>query len=754
MCAKRKTSQKKLVDFSKSFYSDLDLPGMFHALLIRSPLPSGSVKSITHPCLPDGYTIITARDIPAEKYVTILKTKVPIFAHKEVTYLGEPIGMIVGPDINLLKKLQKEVVIRYKKTESEEKNTSVSSSQNTELPALQTEITTKETPALQSEITTEEPLALQTEIPETNNIVVNEDKKTGQDDSFLYSDEILAQRTIFSDEDAEMVFAEADIQVEGNYTTGMNVSLCSETVGGIAHFNHGVMTLYSNVYWFSQIRKAVSDVTGINATEIEFIKTLSVGGRTNNIWYSVIVLVQLALASMICGKPVKLMFSREEQKDFIERNMPVVINHRTAVSPEGKIQGMIISIAVDGGKYNPFVQEIVDRVVVSAKGLYNSPTYKISAYVVSSSTPPCLVNFQWLDSQVAFALESQMQRISNHTGLLPNEIRCINCDSATVHPFRLDLSNYDKLIETALNFSGFSRRYASYQLEAENRKKTAEFPFSVPIRGIGLATSYEGCGFLCSDYYASSLNIKVTMEIDGTVVIHSYPPSSSVQNIWVNLVSKLLEVPPENVKVDSNFDVANEPKYPAGFFGNIGLMTHLLKKCCTGIQRQRFRHPLPISVSRGITSQQKKQWNEDDFCGIPFYDMATGAAIVEVELDTCTYKINIRNMWIIVDGGEIMSPQRVFATLKNSVRQLLSTMVKGDILDVSNIEIKLLQSTSDSKQIGGLVGNLIPAAFVSAVSQAFGKDFDSLPLDSNLIPESFVNFENHSESEGKLEGKS
>lgn len=740
MCAKRKTGQKKLVDYSKSFYSDLELPSMYHGLLIRSPLPCGSVKSITHPCLPDGYTIITARDIPGEKYVTILKTKIPIFAHKEVTYLGEPIGMIVGPDINLLNKLQKEIIIRFKKTGNEKKIEELSNLPETEATDSQVNLEDKEKPDLKKEST-----EIATNLAEENK---------SQEDFFLDSNEILAQRTIFSEDDPEMVYAESDTQIEGNYSAGMNIPVCSETVGGIAHYNHGMMTLYSNVYWFSQLRKSVSDVIGIDATQIEFIKTLSVGGRTNNIWYSVIVLVQLALAAFICGKPVKLVFSREEQKNFIDKNMPVVINHRTAISPQGKIQTMIISIAVDGGKYNPFIQEIVDRVVVTARGIYNSPTYKISAYVVSSATSPYQVNFQWLDSQVAFALENQIQRICKKIGFLPEEFRRINCFPSPISPFRLDLSNYDKLIENALNFSGFSRRYASYQLAAEKRQKTGDLSFSVPIRGIGIATSYEGCGFLCSDYYASSLNIKVTMEIDGSVVIHSYPPSASVQQIWVNLVSKMLEVSPENVRVDSNFDVVNEPKYPAGFFGNIGLMTHLLKKCCTGIQRQRFRHPLPISVSRGITSQQKKQWNEENFCGIPFYDMATGAAIVEVELDTCTYKINIRNMWIVVDGGEIMSAPRVFATLKNSVRQMLSSMVKGEILDASNIEIKLLHSSSDSKQIGGLVHNLIPAAFVSAVSQAFGKDFESLPLDPTTIYQPVIDLKNQSEPEGKLEGKS
>ena len=305
MCAKRKTGQKKLVDYSKSFYSDLELPSMYHGLLIRSPLPCGSVKSITHPCLPDGYTIITARDIPGEKYVTILKTKIPIFAHKEVTYLGEPIGMIVGPDINLLNKLQKEIIIRFKKTGNEKKIEEPSNLLETEATDSQVNLEDKEKPDLKKEST-----EIATNLAEENK---------SQEDFFLDSNEILAQRTIFSEDDPEMVYAESDTQIEGNYSAGMNIPVCSETVGGIAHYNHGMMTLYSNVYWFSQLRKSVSDVIGIEATQIEFIKTLSVGGRTNNIWYSVIVLVQLALAAFICGKPVKLVFSRVVQKTLLIR---------------------------------------------------------------------------------------------------------------------------------------------------------------------------------------------------------------------------------------------------------------------------------------------------------------------------------------------------------------------------------------------------------------------------------------------------
>ena len=46
MCARRKASDKKKTLFSDEFFSDMSVPDMLHAVLIRSPFAGGVISSI------------------------------------------------------------------------------------------------------------------------------------------------------------------------------------------------------------------------------------------------------------------------------------------------------------------------------------------------------------------------------------------------------------------------------------------------------------------------------------------------------------------------------------------------------------------------------------------------------------------------------------------------------------------------------------------------------------------------------------
>jgi hypothetical protein len=259
----------------------------------------------------------------------------------------------------------------------------------------------------------------------------------------------------------------------------------------------------------------------------------------------------------------------------------------------------------------------------------------------------------------------------------------------------------------------------------------------VPIRGIGISCGFEGSGFLGSSRYIQDLTMELTLEKDGTVVIHSYPPSAWIQSIWIKIVAKELDVEEKNISINGNFSVDSEPLYPAGFFGNIGLMTQLLRKACTAIQKKRFQQPLPIHVSRGLTSTQKKQWNSESFSGSPFFSTATGSAVVEVELDTFTYKTFIRGIWVAVEGGEILSPERAIATIKAAIRESIQEFVAWEEIEVQNIFVELLPGSKEPKQLGTLVYSLVPSALATALSQACNQSISAIPLQSNFIYQSF-----------------
>ena len=98
---------------AKGFYSDVEKDGCLYAALVRSPAPAGKIKSITAPDLPEGYFLYTSRDIPGTKTITANKTVTKVFGYGNVSYSGEPVGILFGPDEETVYKLLDTVIINF-----------------------------------------------------------------------------------------------------------------------------------------------------------------------------------------------------------------------------------------------------------------------------------------------------------------------------------------------------------------------------------------------------------------------------------------------------------------------------------------------------------------------------------------------------------------------------------------------------------------------------------------------------------------
>ena len=99
-------SKKTRTILSDEFYSDIEVADMIHAVLIRSPRNSGLVAGIKLPDLGEEYKFFSANDLPGSKTVKVNNTEIPVFCGKRIQYLGEPVGILTGPDEYVLNKLK------------------------------------------------------------------------------------------------------------------------------------------------------------------------------------------------------------------------------------------------------------------------------------------------------------------------------------------------------------------------------------------------------------------------------------------------------------------------------------------------------------------------------------------------------------------------------------------------------------------------------------------------------------------------
>jgi len=91
------------------FIDDISVQGMFHALLIRSPVARGILREIVCPPLPDSYYLIKAEHIPGENRLSDFS--IPVLADKNLSYIGQPIAILTGPDESVLENLASEIHI-------------------------------------------------------------------------------------------------------------------------------------------------------------------------------------------------------------------------------------------------------------------------------------------------------------------------------------------------------------------------------------------------------------------------------------------------------------------------------------------------------------------------------------------------------------------------------------------------------------------------------------------------------------------
>jgi len=259
-----------------------------------------------------------------------------------------------------------------------------------------------------------------------------------------------------------------------------------------------------------------------------------------------------------------------------------------------------------------------------------------------------------------------------------------------------------------------------------------------PVRGIGFACSFEGTCYLGSEIYGGAdQSLEATYTEDKAVIIHCPPVSATIQEIWKRTVTEILQHDVSSVKINSTFTEDEEPLLPETVYSNISVMTQLLRKCCETIKAKlnRKKNEFPFTVKKSVTTSLKKLWNTNTFSGQPFHSTSFAAAILELELDPCTFREKIKQIEVFVDGGKILNPVAAQSSVRLGIQRLLSSLVKKEKLnyDIQNIKISFLDSDEPPMQIGENVFHIIPAAYTQALSQALDHTIDSLPLSIESI---------------------
>ncbi|MDI7268465.1 MAG: xanthine dehydrogenase family protein, partial [Myxococcota bacterium] len=356
------------------FVDDLGLPGMLHAAVARSDRPHARIRSADvspATAVPGVVAAATARDIPGRNVVRIVLDDQPLLADGVVRYVGEPIAIVAAEDRRTARAAAAAVAVEYE-----------------DLRAL-----------------------------------LDPRESRGGGIRLFGEDNVFARHRIRRG-DVERGLAEADVVVEGEYTTPAQEHAYIEPQGMLAAPDpDGGVTVWGSMQCPFYVQLALCETLGIPRSAARVVQATTGGAFGGKEDVPSLVACQAALLAVRSGRPVKLIYSREEDIEATSKRHPARILCRTGARRDGTLTAARVEMLYDGGAYATLSPVVLWRAAVHAVGPYRCPNVSVDAWAVATNRAPSGAFRGFGSPQVAFAHESQMDRLAAALGIDPVEMR-------------------------------------------------------------------------------------------------------------------------------------------------------------------------------------------------------------------------------------------------------------------------------------------------------------------------------------------
>ncbi len=572
------------------YADDIVFPGMLHGRTIRSTVPRGKIKSIRFDFDTDGFTIADYRDAPAKNAVDLMSQDQPFLAEHEVRHMAEPILLLAHENKERLNAAN--VIIEYEE---------------------------------------EEP-------------VFDPEKSTV---SFKTVDIVKG--------DAEAALERDDvIVVEGTYRTGHQEHVYIEPNGVIAVPEEGGIAIYGSVQCPFYVIKALRCLLGSAHPNVRVIQTETGGGFGGKEEYPSVIAGHAVILSIKSGRPVKIIYDREEDMVATTKRHPSIVRHRTAVTREGRLIGMDIDVLMDGGAYVTLSPTVLSRGCIHAAGPYNCDNVRIRGRTVFTNTPPNGAFRGFGAPQTEFAVEVHMERIAEQLGIDPVEIRRINAlkpgdRTATGQTLRDDTSAH-MVLEEAVRRTDFDRK----------RKE-----WKGTNKSIGLSLFYHGAGFTGAGERTLKSRARLELTKSGVrIAVGSTEIGQGTRTMHAQIVTDALGIPYEDVEVAQPDTSRVADSGPTVASRTCMVVGKILEECAYEMKdklggltpAEYYEKNGPVTVERVYEPPDWIQWDDNSYLGDAYATYGWGCDVAELEFDPDTYEVRPIKMTAVQEFGRPIHP--------------------------------------------------------------------------------------------------
>jgi CO/xanthine dehydrogenase Mo-binding subunit len=374
---------------------DLQVPGMCHGRILRSPLPHARIGKIdTAKALKVGgvLAVITRDDILRDQgiepyYGPVFKDQT-IVAVEKVRHVGDPVAAVAALTVDAADDALRSIDVEYE-----------------ELPAvLSVEDALKQNPVLVHD---------SVRIPDSGFADLAELKPI---DGTNICTHFKLDRG-----DVQQGFAVADHIFEDTFTLPATQHSFLETHACIAAAEPGGrITVWATTQNPFVVRTQLANIFKVPVAKVRVVVPYLGGGYGGKV-YPKVEPITVALA-LKAGRPVRMVLSREEVFYTITKHA-ASIRMKTGVKNDGTLVARECEIHLDTGAYAEIGPRVAKKSGYTAAGPYKIPNLKIDSYSIYTNKPPAGAFRGFGVSQSAWAVESQMDIIAAALKIDPLELR-------------------------------------------------------------------------------------------------------------------------------------------------------------------------------------------------------------------------------------------------------------------------------------------------------------------------------------------
>ncbi len=338
----------------------------------------------------------------------------------------------------------------------------------------------------------------------------------------------------------EAAFASADFTASAGFEFKGVTHAFTEPIAAIAHFTPDQrLTLWTSQQVPHYTHLALSKVFEMPMHRIRVIKPAvggGFGGKSDPFPHEMVV----SWLAMDCGRPVKLLFDREEVFFSNHGRHPTGNQVGMAMTKEGKITALDVDAVIDGGAFGSFGVVTSYYNGVLSHGPYRIPSFKYRGTRIYSNRPVSGAMRGHGSVNTRLASEVVLDMLCADAGLDPVQVRLKNTlpnFTTLINGFRITSNGIKECIETVAKRSDWANKFG-------------KLPYG---RGIGI-----GCGFYISgsalQIHKSRLpqsTVHLKVDMDGGVTIHTGASDigQGSDTMAAQVVAEVLGLPMERMRV-------------------------------------------------------------------------------------------------------------------------------------------------------------------------------------------------------------